>query len=62
MFLFFTFFCSSTKSENRRAEQVLPRGRKFGTGGRGCGGERGWRINMGQIIYTPISKCKNDTC
>jgi hypothetical protein len=46
---FSSFFCyvfSSTKLENKRAEQVLPRSR---------GGE--W---VAQIIYTHISECKND--
>jgi hypothetical protein len=55
---------SSTKLENRRAEQVLPgSGRMFGTNGRWGGGrERDRRMKMVQIIYTQVCKCKNDTC
>jgi hypothetical protein len=37
---------SSTKLENKRAEHVLPGG--------GCRGE------VAQIMYTYVSKCKND--
>jgi hypothetical protein len=37
-----------TKSENKRAEQVLPRSRGGG------GGE------VAQIMYTHVNKCKND--
>jgi hypothetical protein len=41
-------YISSTKSEKRKAEQVLP-------------GSRGWWWGvMAQIIYTHVSKCKND--
>jgi hypothetical protein len=29
---------------------------------RGGGRERGRRINAVQIMYTHVSKCKNDTC
>jgi hypothetical protein len=57
-------FFYSTKSENRRAEQILPR-RRCGVWhwweGR-HGGERGRRMNMVQIMYTHVCKCKNDTC
>jgi hypothetical protein len=42
-FLLSLYFFSSTKSENKSAEQVLPESR---------GG--------GQIMYTHVSKCKND--
>jgi hypothetical protein len=37
MFLLLSFVFSFTKSENRKAEKVLPRGkgRRFGTNGRG---------------------------
>jgi hypothetical protein len=38
MFLFIFYVFSSTKSENRRAQQVLPREWEVGTGGR-----RWWR-------------------
>jgi hypothetical protein len=54
----FFFF---TKSENRRAEQVLSGG--VGTSGRreevgkGCG-----RVNIAQIPYTHVCKWKNETC
>jgi hypothetical protein len=30
--------------------------------GRGSGGERRRRMNMVQIMYTHVCKCKNDTC
>jgi hypothetical protein len=40
--MFYVF--SSTKSENKRSEQVLP--------------GRGWEVT--QIMYTHVSKCKND--
>jgi hypothetical protein len=47
MFFLLSFiFFSSTKSENKRVEQVLP-----GSGGSG---------EMTQIMYTYASKCKND--
>jgi hypothetical protein len=39
-----SFVFSSTKSENNRVEQVLL--------------EVGWRV--AQIMYTLVSKCKND--
>jgi hypothetical protein len=39
-----------------------PVGKGFGTSARGGGGgERGKRMNMVQIIYTHICKCKNCT-
>jgi hypothetical protein len=38
----------STKSENKREEQVLP-----GSGGRVL-------VGVSQTIYTHVSKCKND--
>jgi hypothetical protein len=63
MFLVLSVF-SSTKLENRRAEQVLSSRGMVGvsTTGRGGGnGERGWRMNMEQILYTHVCKCKNDT-
>jgi hypothetical protein len=47
LLLAFIFF-SSTKSENKRVEQVLP-GRGWGKG-----------EEVAQIIYTHVSKCKND--
>jgi hypothetical protein len=44
-FLIISYVFSSTKSENKRAEQVLP--------GREAGGSV-------QIMYTQVNKCKND--
>jgi hypothetical protein len=50
MFFLSSFMCfSSTKSEDKRVEQVLP-------GGEGSVGE------VVQVMYTHVSKCKNDTC
>jgi hypothetical protein len=55
-FIIFYVF-SSTKLENR-----------FCLGGgwhwweQRDGGERGRRMNMVQIMYTHVCKCKNDTC
>jgi hypothetical protein len=46
VFLFIVHAFSSTKSENKRVEQVLPGG--------------GWRGEVAKIIYTYVSKCKND--
>jgi hypothetical protein len=43
-----SYVFSSTKLENKRAEQVLP--------GRGFGG----RGELAQTTYTHVSKCKND--
>jgi hypothetical protein len=31
-------------------------------GSREGGGEKGRRVNMAQIMYTYVCKCKNDTC
>jgi hypothetical protein len=42
--LFYSFFL--TKSENKRTDQVLP--------------EMGVRGEVAQIMYTCVSKCKND--
>jgi hypothetical protein len=56
-------FFSFTKSENRRAEQVLPGGGGVGTRrrckevGKGCG-----RVNMVQILCTYVCKLKNRAC
>jgi hypothetical protein len=44
-FLLSLMFFSSTKSENKRAEQVLP--------------ERGWG-KVAPLTYRHVSKCKND--
>jgi hypothetical protein len=55
-FLSFIFF-SSTKSENRRAEQVL-QGGGAGTSWRGEVAEKGGRrMNMVQIMCTHVCKC-----
>jgi hypothetical protein len=43
-YLLWFFFFSSTKSENKRAEQVLPRSQGQGQ----------------EIMYAHVSKCKND--
>jgi hypothetical protein len=56
LIIFYVF--SFTKLENRRVEQV---GRWAPMGG-GRWQERGRRINMVQITYTHVYKCKNDTC
>jgi hypothetical protein len=59
-FIFYVF--SSTKWENRRAEQVLW-GKPVGTGGRGdVAGEKGRMMKMMKIMYTHVCKYKNDTC
>jgi hypothetical protein len=49
------------KSENRRMEQIIPRGgwHQWRQGG---GGEKGRKMNMVQIMYTHVCKCKIDTC
>jgi hypothetical protein len=44
--LILSYAFSSTKSENKRVEQVLP-------------GSQGWE-RVAQIMYTHVSKCKND--
>jgi hypothetical protein len=50
----FCLICfSSTKLENKRAEQVLP----GGGGGGGGGSEVGW---WPKIMCTHVSKCKNN--
>jgi hypothetical protein len=56
LIIFYDF--SSTKSENRRVEQVLPGGGEFGTSVGESGGERGERMNMVQMMYTHVNKCK----
>jgi hypothetical protein len=60
-----TFFLfSSTKSENKRVEQVLSMVRLV-LAGRGmcpCQGKGGRRVNMVQKLCTNVCKCKNDTC
>jgi hypothetical protein len=62
MFSLFIFYAFSTKLENRRAEQVLWQGvEEGGTSGEGGGGERSRRMNMVQIMYTHVYKCKNGT-
>jgi hypothetical protein len=60
----FFFLFSSTKSENRRGEQVLPTGeREVGTNGRGeVAGKGDRRVNMAQKQCTCICTCKNNTC
>jgi hypothetical protein len=54
-------FFSFTKSENRRAEQVLPG--EVGTSGRGEEAGKGCKkVNMMHILCTHVCKWKNDTC
>jgi hypothetical protein len=61
MFLFFIFYqFSSTKSENRRAEQVLLVGGEWHQWEWGGSGERGKRLNKVHM-WTNVCKCKNDT-
>jgi hypothetical protein len=66
----FCFIFSSKKSDNRRAEQVLP-GAGRGGGGRGESWHQwegevarkvGRRVNTVQKMCTYVFKCKNDTC
>jgi hypothetical protein len=49
-FLIIAYVFSSKKTENKRAEQVLPRSSA------GWGGV--WRV--AQTMYTHVTKCKND--
>jgi hypothetical protein len=59
----FFFLFTSTKLENRRAEQVLPKDGEVGTSGRGEGmGKGGKRMNMIRKMCTHVCKCENDTC
>jgi hypothetical protein len=58
-FSFYLLCFSSTKLENRRAEQVLGVGRLAPVGW-GGGRERGRRMNMVQTMYTHVCKCKSD--
>jgi hypothetical protein len=53
VFLIMSYVYSSTKLENKRVEQVLPRSRVWG---------RGWKEGGGgpQTMYTHVSICKND--
>jgi hypothetical protein len=48
-FFIISYAFSSTKLENKRAEQVLPRSR-----------DRGGELEAAQTMYTYVSKCKND--
>jgi hypothetical protein len=52
------WFFSSTKLENRRAEQVLPRVGVLASVGWGGGEEQDRRTNMVQIMYKLVCKCK----
>jgi hypothetical protein len=61
-FLFIFYLFSSTKSENRRAEQVLPRRRVGPTGSGEIVQKEGRRTNAVQIMNICVCKCKNDTC
>jgi hypothetical protein len=52
---------SSTKSENGRVEEILLGEERIGTSEGASGRERGRRVNMVQIMYTHVCKCKSDT-
>jgi hypothetical protein len=54
----------STKLENRRANGTGSAGDmgELAWVGQGSSGKRSWRVNMVQIMYTHVCKCKNDTC
>jgi hypothetical protein len=55
------FFLSLTKSESKRAEQILPL--VAGTSGRGEEvGEGYGRVTVLQIVCTYVCKWKNDAC
>jgi hypothetical protein len=58
LFHFVLSLFSSTKSENRRAEKVLPSGEGWLQWKRGGDAERSRR----QRMFTHVCKCKNDTC
>jgi hypothetical protein len=57
----FFFLFSSTKSENRRAEQVLPRVGVGSSGKEEVAGKGGRRVNIVQKMCTHVCKCKNET-
>jgi hypothetical protein len=57
-FLYFLFF--PTKSEHRRAKQMLPRGEVRHHWEGGGIGDWGRRVNIVQKMYTHVSKCIND--
>jgi hypothetical protein len=59
IFLFYGF--SLTKSENSRVEQVLLWELVVGTSV-GGGGERNKKMDLVQITYSYVFKCKIDTC
>jgi hypothetical protein len=60
---FFFLLFSSTKLENRRAEQVLPGEGRVGTSGRvEVVGKGGRRVNTVQKLSTHVCKYKNYTC
>jgi hypothetical protein len=62
---FFFFFFSSTISENKSVEQVLPRGREIMVPHSGRGevvGKGDRRVNIVQKLCTHLYKYKNDTC
>jgi hypothetical protein len=54
VFLIISYVFSSTKSENKRVEQILPRSRDGGVGR-----EERRRGEVAQTMYTHVSKCKN---
>jgi hypothetical protein len=60
-FSLFLFTFSSTKSENRKEEQVMLGG-ETGSSERGAVAEKGGgRVNAAQKLCIHVNKCKNDT-
>jgi hypothetical protein len=55
-FIFYLFFYKIREQESRSGAA----GGRAGTSGRE--GKGGRRMNMLQIMYTHVCKCKNDTC
>jgi hypothetical protein len=56
------FFVCFTKSENMRAEQVLPWSGGGGSAGGGVGEKSSGRVNIAQTPYSHVYKWKNDIC
>jgi hypothetical protein len=64
MFFFLSFlFFSSTKSEVGGVVPAWGSRREISSSGRGeLVGKGGRRVSMVPKMYTPVYKCKNDTC
>jgi hypothetical protein len=60
-FSFYLLCFSSTKSENRKEEQVMGLG-DWHWWEMGHGRERCEEMNTVKIIYKHVCKCKNETC